>query len=92
MDGSADALVGTAAADVPGESVVAMPRMLRLSLNTLHPATEGAARLARLRELEQTSRRLRQTQLFIEAPYRNAAMFDALLATLAPRPFVTQQV
>lgn len=45
---------------------------------------EAAPRSARIRELEALSRRLGQTQLFIETPYRNAAMLAALLATLAP--------
>ena len=45
---------------------------------------EAAARTARLRELETLSRRLQQTQLFIETPYRNPALLAALLATLAP--------
>ncbi len=45
---------------------------------------DAAARTARLRELEALSRRLQQTQLFIETPYRNQALLAALLATLAP--------
>ncbi|ODU96368.1 MAG: ribosomal RNA small subunit methyltransferase I, partial [Rubrivivax sp. SCN 70-15] len=45
---------------------------------------DAAARTARLRELESTSRRLQQTQLIIETPYRNAALLAALLASLAP--------
>lgn len=45
---------------------------------------EAAARAARLRELEAHSRRWQQTQLFIETPYRNGALMDALLAVLAP--------
>jgi 16S rRNA (cytidine1402-2'-O)-methyltransferase len=45
---------------------------------------EAAARAARLRELESLSRRLGQTQLFIETPYRNGPMLDALLSVLAP--------
>lgn len=45
---------------------------------------EAAARATRLRELEAQSRRLGQTQLAIETPYRNAALFDALLAALGP--------
>jgi 16S rRNA (cytidine1402-2'-O)-methyltransferase len=32
-----------------------------------------------LRELEAESRKQRQTQLFIETPYRNRAMFDAIM-------------
>ena len=38
-----------------------------------------AERDARIRELEAESRRQRQTQLFIETPYRNERLFDALL-------------
>lgn len=45
---------------------------------------DAGARTARIRELESLSRRLGQTQLFIETPYRNSAMLAALLATLAP--------
>lgn len=45
---------------------------------------EAAARAARLRELELLSRRLRQTQLAIETPYRNAALLGSLLEVLAP--------
>jgi 16S rRNA (cytidine1402-2'-O)-methyltransferase len=46
---------------------------------------EAGPRAARLRELEASSRRQAQTQIVIETPYRNAALFDALLATLAPQ-------
>ena len=45
---------------------------------------EAAARAVRLRELEALSRKSAQTQLFIETPYRNAALLSALLETLAP--------
>ncbi|HSQ73731.1 MAG TPA: SAM-dependent methyltransferase [Rubrivivax sp.] len=45
---------------------------------------EAVARTARIRELETLSRRLGQTQLAIETPYRNAALLEALLASLAP--------
>lgn len=45
---------------------------------------DAPARAQRLRELEATSRRLRQTQLLIEAPYRNGALLRALVETLAP--------
>lgn len=41
-------------------------------------------RARRLRELELRSRRDGETELFIETPYRNQVMFDALLSTLAP--------
>jgi 16S rRNA (cytidine1402-2'-O)-methyltransferase len=43
---------------------------------------EQGARLARLRELEVVSRRLGQTQLMIETPYRNAALLHAMLGGL----------
>jgi len=43
---------------------------------------EAAARAARIRELEATSRRLAQTQVMIETPYRNAALLGALVAHL----------
>lgn len=45
---------------------------------------DEAARAARIRELEGLSRRLGQTQLVIETPYRNAALFQALLQHLQP--------
>lgn len=45
---------------------------------------EPAARAARVRELEAQSRRAAQTQLFIETPYRNAALLETLLAALTP--------
>lgn len=45
---------------------------------------DAAARTQRLRELETLSRRLQQTQLFIETPYRNATLAAALLASLQP--------
>jgi 16S rRNA (cytidine1402-2'-O)-methyltransferase len=46
---------------------------------------EVGARTTRLRELEALSRRLGQTQLIIETPYRNAALLQSMLATLAPQ-------
>ena len=45
---------------------------------------EAGARRARLRELEATSRKLQQTQVFIETPYRNAAMLETCLEALQP--------
>lgn len=45
---------------------------------------EHGARTRRLRELEAESRRLGQTQILIETPYRNTPLLQALLATLAP--------
>ena len=43
---------------------------------------DGAARSARIRELEALSRRASQTQLMIETPYRNGALLAALLDCL----------
>jgi len=43
---------------------------------------EPDARTARIRELETLALRTGQTQLFIETPYRNQAMLQALLHTL----------
>jgi len=45
---------------------------------------ETAARLHRLRELETLALKTGQTQLFIETPYRNRALLQALLAGLKP--------
>ncbi len=45
---------------------------------------EGAARVRRIRELEALALKSGQTQLFIETPYRNAALLQALLQTLKP--------
>jgi len=45
---------------------------------------EAAARAQRARELEALALRTGQTQLFIETPYRNAALLQALLQTLQP--------
>lgn len=36
-----------------------------------------------IKKLEETSHRLRQTQIFIETPYRNVALFQNLLRTLS---------
>lgn len=40
--------------------------------------TDAAARSKRIKELEDRSRKEKQTQLLIETPYRNAAMLEAL--------------
>ena len=45
---------------------------------------EAAARRERIRQLETLARQNGQTQLFIETPYRNAALWQALLQTLGP--------
>lgn len=43
---------------------------------------EAEARVQRIRELESLALRTGQTQLFIETPYRNAALLQALMQTL----------
>lgn len=43
---------------------------------------DPAARARQLKEWESSSRKLEQTQIFIETPYRNEAMFDTLKKTL----------
>ncbi len=43
-----------------------------------------AARTKALRELEQQSRRSKQTQIFIETPYRNMKLLEAILEVCAP--------
>ena len=45
---------------------------------------DAAARAARIRELDALSRRLNQTQIAIETPYRNDALLAALAQHLAP--------
>jgi len=45
---------------------------------------DGPARAGRIRELDALSRRLGQTQIAIETPYRNAALAAALLEHLQP--------
>jgi 16S rRNA (cytidine1402-2'-O)-methyltransferase len=45
--------------------------------------TDPVQRAERLRSLEALSRRERQTQIFIETPYRNSAMVDAIAQHLA---------
>lgn len=42
------------------------------------------ARIKKLTEIEKESRSRRQTQLFIEAPYRNQQMLEAILTTCRP--------
>jgi 16S rRNA (cytidine1402-2'-O)-methyltransferase len=49
---------------------------------------DAKERTTKLRELEQSSRKARQTQIFIETPYRNKSMLDTLLSTCAPSTLV----
>lgn len=46
---------------------------------------KDAQRQQRLRDLEIESRNACRTQIFIEAPYRNCRMFEALISACAPR-------
>jgi 16S rRNA (cytidine1402-2'-O)-methyltransferase len=86
-----------AAAHAQGLDVVALPGpsslLLALAASGLdgqsfafvgYLPTEAAARAGRIRELEALSRRLGQTQLMIETPYRNAALLAALVEHLQP--------
>ncbi len=86
-----------AAAHEAGVPVVALPGpsslLLALAASGLngqsfafvgYPPQDAAARAARLKELETCSRRLGQTQILIETPYRNAALLGAMLGALAP--------
>lgn len=50
--------------------------------------TDAAQRSARIKELETRSRKEKQTQLFIETPYRNTAMLEALVGACAPGTLV----
>ena len=45
---------------------------------------DGAARQQRLREMEALALRTGQSQLFIETPYRNVALWQAMLQSLKP--------
>lgn len=45
---------------------------------------DAAARVQRIRELEALTLKTGQSQLFIETPYRNSAVLQALLQTLRP--------
>jgi 16S rRNA (cytidine1402-2'-O)-methyltransferase len=49
---------------------------------------DGGERTARLKQLESESRKLQQTQFWIETPYRNAAMMASCLQALAPQTHV----
>ncbi|MBU6224534.1 MAG: SAM-dependent methyltransferase [Burkholderiales bacterium] len=51
---------------------------------------DSAARLQRIRELEMLVMKTGQTQLFIETPYRNKALWEALLKGLQPNTRVAR--
>lgn len=52
------------------------------------PVKDGE-RERRLRELERRAQQEHQAQLFIEAPYRNVKLFEALMRSLAPKTRLT---
>jgi 16S rRNA (cytidine1402-2'-O)-methyltransferase len=56
----------------------------RFAFHGYLPAREPE-RSRRIAELERESQKALQTQLFIETPYRNAALFDALVMTCRPQ-------
>jgi 16S rRNA (cytidine1402-2'-O)-methyltransferase len=45
---------------------------------------DGAARAKQLKQWESQSQALKQTQILIETPYRNQAMYSTLLQSLKP--------
>jgi 16S rRNA (cytidine1402-2'-O)-methyltransferase len=60
----------------------------RFAFHGYLPAREPE-RSKRIAELEKESRQKNQTQLFIETPYRNTALLDALLDTCHPDTLLT---
>jgi 16S rRNA (cytidine1402-2'-O)-methyltransferase len=67
----------------PGSSVVRAAHELGIAVAPLtYLPQEAEARVQRIRELESLALRTGQTQLFIETPYRNAALLQALMQTL----------
>jgi 16S rRNA (cytidine1402-2'-O)-methyltransferase len=60
----------------------------RFAFHGYLPAKEPE-RSQKIRDLEKTARRDRATQLFIETPYRSAALLDALATTLSPETLVS---
>jgi 16S rRNA (cytidine1402-2'-O)-methyltransferase len=60
----------------------------RFTFHGYLPAKEPERSQA-IRELEKTARREKSTQLFIETPYRSAALLEALAATVSPDTFIS---
>lgn len=50
---------------------------------------QDAPRIEAIRRLEADSRKFKQAELFIETPYRNLALFSALLASCRPETLLT---
>ena len=59
----------------------------RFAFNGYLP-TDARERVEAVREAEQRSARLRQTQIFIETPYRNQALFAALVEHCRPETMI----
>jgi 16S rRNA (cytidine1402-2'-O)-methyltransferase len=94
-----------AAAHADGIRVVALPGSSSIALAVAASGLNGQsfafvgylpieadARAARIRELEALSRRLGQTQVMIETPYRNPALLEALLGQLQPTTMLSVSV
>ena len=60
----------------------------RFAFHGYLPAKEPE-RSQKIHELERNARKEKATQLFIETPYRSAALLDALAATLSPDTLVS---
>lgn len=50
---------------------------------------DAAQRAKRIKQLEERSRKENQTQLFIETPYRNQALLDALIGNCHPQTLIS---
>lgn len=50
---------------------------------------DAAARIKRIKQLEERSRAEKQTQFFIETPYRNASLLETLVATCHPNTLIS---
>lgn len=74
MSGPSSLLMALAASGMNGQSFAFVGYL----------PVDAGARAARIRELDAHSRRLHQTQLAIETPYRNAALRAALVEHLQP--------
>lgn len=74
LAGASSLLLALAASGLNGQSFAFVGYLPQASV----------ARGTRLRELEALSRRLQQTQIVIETPYRNAALLQAACAALQP--------
>lgn len=74
MSGPSSLLLALAASGLNGQSFAFVGYL----------PVEAAARAARIRELDALSRRLGQTQIAIETPYRNSALLAALSEHLQP--------